>query len=178
MRIVFLLFSIFALLALAGCSGPAAQLRSDAKLVFVAHLSMDPDGQARFRVGVRNVGSQAFLEDKHFNGLMEIQGPEGKLRSRAEMPSMSRIEPGKEELPAGLLARIDPGSYMLILRADNQETLQVPFEILVRNGLVYLQAESSYLNPMTPFTLSSDAGTPTSMDIRQFRIFSFPVIVI
>jgi hypothetical protein len=138
---------LFALLILsavaAGCSTPKS---TDAgpELSFEVQMQVNTAQEFHASLGVENRGPTAFPGDETFNGEMELRYADGtqagELRARAETVQLSRLEPGETAWPVAWRAHLDPGKYILTWGTETYGSCTVGFQIVERNGRLYLDS--------------------------------------
>jgi hypothetical protein len=126
---------------LAGCSTPHWQ-EAEPTLGFEAQVQVNSGQEFHASLGIENTGQVAFAGDDAFDGEMELRYADGEqsgeLRARAEILALSRIEPGDTAWPVTWRGRLDPGAYTLTWGADRYGETRIQFQIVERDGRLYL----------------------------------------
>jgi hypothetical protein len=133
------------LIGLPAC-GCAAPKPGDATPILSLEAQMQVNAGQEFHasLGVKNTGQVSFAGDDAFDGEMELRYADGErageLRARAEIRALSRIEPGDAAWPTTWRGRLDPGAYTLTWGADRYGETRIQFQIVERDGRLYLGA--------------------------------------
>jgi hypothetical protein len=106
---------------------------------------MEVNGAQEFHVslGVQNAGQNRFEGDETFHGQMTLRYAEGdragNLAASAELISLEAIAPGETAWPlAWSVQQLDPGAYTLTWGAEGYGETTVEFQIVERDGYLYL----------------------------------------
>ena len=132
---------LFFFLASAGCNAPTVEEPNPA-LSFEAQIQENEGQEIHIRLGIRNRSPTPFAGDETFEGQMELRYADGErageLRARAEIVTLSRLEPGDTVWPMTWRGPLDPGAYTLTWGADGYDETHVGFQIVERDGQMYL----------------------------------------
>lgn len=125
----------------AGCSTPQSK-DIDPELSFEVQMQVNAAQEFHTSLGIKNRGPTPFAGDETFHGEMELRYADGaqagELRARAETVRLSRLEPGETAWPVAWRAHLDPGAYTLTWGAQDYGFSTVEFQIVERNGRLYL----------------------------------------
>jgi hypothetical protein len=134
------ILAVLALLTTA-CS-PAREIDpGDYSLEFRAPLQVNSAGEAHLTLGVHNTGESAFPGDSEFNARMELRHVDGTRRAGAEVRPIGSIQPGDIVWLTDWRGQLDAGQYALTWEAPGYGTLEVTFDIVERDGRLYLGEE-------------------------------------
>jgi hypothetical protein len=136
---------LFALLILAAVAAGCSTRQSkdlDPELSFEVQMQVNAAQEFHASLGVENRGPVPFAGDETFNGEMELRYADGaqagELRARAETVQLSRLEPSETAWPLTWRAQLDPGAYTLTWGAKDYGSYMSEFQIVERNGRLYL----------------------------------------
>ena len=126
-----------------GCSASRTE-QAAPDLDFEVRMQVNAAQEFHVSLGIENKGSAAFAGDEAFDGEMELRyadGPQaGELRARAETMRLSKLQPGETAWPVAWRAHLDPGKYTLTWGAEGYGSSSVKFQIVERDGRLYLDS--------------------------------------
>lgn len=125
----------------AGCSA-SQTMEADPELSFEVQMQVNAAQEFHTSLGVENRGSTPFVGDESFDGEMELRYADGaqagELRARAEVVQLCKLESGDTVWPLAWRAQLDPGTYTLTWGAKDYGFSSVEFQIVERDGRLYL----------------------------------------
>jgi hypothetical protein len=109
-------------------------------------VEVNADQAFHASLGIRNEGVAPFAGDEAFNGQMELRYAEGdqagELRASAEIVPLAPLKPGDTAWPMTWRGSLDPGAYILTWGAEGYGVTTVRFQIVEREGRLYLGPHS------------------------------------
>jgi len=124
------------LLTLAGC-GPWWP-----ELAFSVHFVVNVDGHTVASIKVQNEGAVPFFKDKDFDGVFELRDEAGNVLLHQDVPELDRLSPGDSFWPPGWKGTLAAGKYQWIWGAPGHDFATVDFDIVERNGELFLDENS------------------------------------
>ena len=128
-------------LALVGCRA-AKPDDGNPELSFRAEMQVNANQEFHASLGVENRGDRTFGGDETFDGEMELRYADGEqageLRARAEIVTFPELKPGDTAWPMTWRGQLDPGAYLLTWGAEGYGETRVEFQVVERDGRLYL----------------------------------------
>ncbi len=146
-----LLVGILIALLLAGC-GQMAQETIEKDLELKIKMTMQAEGKLDISAGLHNPRKVDYQGTESFNGLLEVLNEAGEVRTSGETYSFSPLAGGETSYPLTYQLTLDPGTYTVRYSALGKEPLEVQFEILDKDGTLYLRAPGDVIDPFTEYT--------------------------
>jgi len=113
-------------------------------LIFSAMMEVNGAQEFHVSLGVQNAGQNRFAGDETFHGQMTLRYAEGdqagNLAVSAELISLEAIAPGETAWPLAWRVQLDPGAYTLTWGAEGYGETTVEFQIVERDGRLYLDS--------------------------------------
>jgi hypothetical protein len=138
-----LLCALLTSLTVGGCAAPKPK-DATSTLSFEAQMQVNAGQEFHVSLGIENAGQTSFAGDEQFGGEMELRYADGdqagELRARAEIETLSGLEPGETAWPMSWRGQLEPGTYTLTWGAEGYGKTIVQFEIDERDGRAYLGA--------------------------------------
>jgi hypothetical protein len=136
---------VLVLLLLAGCQKKTDDQAS--ALIFSAMMEVNGAQEFHVRLGVQNASQNHFAGDDTFHGQMALRYADsdraGNLVVSAEVSSLEAIAPGETDWLIALRVQLDPGAYTLTWGSEGYDETTVEFQIVERDGRLYLDYSAS-----------------------------------
>ncbi len=152
-RILLLLSGLLAVL-LTGCMASGQETVEDS-LELRVKLTMKESGELFVAAGLHNSGRFEYPGTDNYNGFLTILDEAGRLRALGESNKFSLLASGETFYPLTYQLIIEPGTYRLKFSAIGKQPIEMHFEIVERNGKLYLNAPGEYIDPLTEYTIAS-----------------------
>lgn len=149
-----LLFGVFWMVLLAGCSN-ADQSAVEDSLELRVRLTMKEPGQVSVAAGMHNSGRFEYPGTENYNGFLTILDESGRLRALGEAKKFSLLAADETFYPITYHLSVEPGLYRLKFSALDKQPVEMQFEIIEKNGRLYLNAPGEYIDPLTEYTIAS-----------------------
>ena len=127
--------------------GAGCQKKADDQalaLIFSAMMEVNSAQEFQVSLGVQNAGQNRFEGDETFHGQMTLRYAEGdragNLAASAEVIPLEAIAPGETAWPLAWSVQLDPGAYTLTWGAEGYGETTVEFQIVERDGYLYLDS--------------------------------------
>jgi hypothetical protein len=127
--------------------GAGCQKKTDdqaSALIFSATMEVNGAQEFHVSLGVQSAGQNRFAGDDTFHGQMTLRYADGdqagNLAVSAEVISLEAIAPGETAWPLAGRVRLDPGAYTLTWGAEGYGETTVEFQIVERDGRLYLDS--------------------------------------
>jgi hypothetical protein len=136
-------FALALLLSLVytACSAPTPVHQRPA-LSFEAQMEVNADQEFHVSLGIHNASTAPFAGDEAFKGQMELRYADGdqtgELRASAEIVALAPLAPGDTAWPMAWRSPLDPGAYVLTWGAEDYGVATARFQIVERDGRLYL----------------------------------------
>lgn len=136
---------------LTGC-GQALQESVESDLELAIHLTMGDEGKVDVSAGLHNPRKAEYQGNQNFDGLLEVLDEDGLVQVTAEIYTFDKLAGGESEFPLTYQLTLEPGRYTARYNALGKTPLEVPFEVIDRDGRLYLIAPTENIHPFTMFT--------------------------
>lgn len=146
-----MIVGILIALLLAGC-GPIAQETIEKDLELKIKMTMPADGKLNISAGLHNPNKGDYQGTESFNGLLEVLNEAGEVRTSGEIYSFDPLTGGETSYPLTYQLTLEPGKYTSRYSALGKEPLEVQFEIIDKDGTLYLHAPADVIDPFTEYT--------------------------
>ena len=109
-------------------------------------MQVDAGQEFHASLGIQNKSAAPLAGDEAFTGQMELRYADGEraeeLRASAEIAALSPLSPGDTAWPMAWRGLLDPGAYVLTWGAESYGMTTVEFQIVERDGRLYLGPHS------------------------------------
>lgn len=146
-----LLLGILAALLLAGC-GQFGQESVEKDLELKIKMTMKAEGELHLSAGLHNPRKADYEGTESFDGYLEVINELGEVQSRGETYSFAKLTGGETLYPLTYRLTLQPGKYTARYSALGKEPVEVEFQILDKDGTLYLRAPAELIDPNTEFT--------------------------
>jgi hypothetical protein len=127
--------------------GAGCQRKPDGQasaLIFSAMMEVNGAQEFHVSLDVQNAGQNHFASDDTFHGQMALRYADSdradNLAVSAEVSSLEAIAPGETAWPTAWRVQLDPGAYTLTWGAEGYGETTVEFQIIERDGRLYLDS--------------------------------------
>ncbi len=148
-----LLVSLLVLL-LSGCAQNSQETVEDA-LQLKVKLTMKAQGEVAVSAGLHNASMFEYPGTDQYNGFLTILDEAGRLRALGELNKCSLLAAGETFYPLTYNLSAEPGTYRLKFSALGKPPVEMQFEVVDRDGRLYLTAPGEYIDPITEYTIAS-----------------------
>ena len=136
-----LLCALLCGLTVGGCASPKPD-DATSTLSFDAQMQINSEQEFHVSLGIKNSDQASFAGDDEFIGKMELRYADGdragELRARADIERLAKLEAGETAWPMSWRGQLDPGTYTLTWGADRYGETHIQFQIVERDGRLYL----------------------------------------
>jgi hypothetical protein len=139
---------------LTGCMKSAQETVEDT-LELRVKLTMKEPGEVSISAGLYNSGRFEYPGTENYNGFLTILDENGKLRALGEMDKISLLAAGETFYPLTYNLAVEPGVYRLKFGALDKPPIEMQFEIVEKNGTLYMTAPGEFIDPLTEYTNAS-----------------------
>lgn len=152
-RILLLLSGLLVVL-LTGCMASGQETFEDS-LELRVKLTMKESGEVFVAAGMYNSGRFEYPGTENYNGFLTILDEAGQLRALGESNKFSLLAAGETFYPLTYQLMIEPGTYQLKFSALGKQPIEMQFEVVEKNGRLFLNAPGEYIDPLTEYTIAS-----------------------
>ncbi len=149
-----LLFSVLWVVLSAGCMDSGQKTVEDS-LELRVKLTMKEPGELSVAAGMHNSGRFEYPGTDNYNGFLTILDESGQLRALGEANQFSLLAVDETFYPITYHLAVEPGTYRLKFSALGKPPIEVQFEIVEKNGGLYLNAPGEFIDPFTEYTIAS-----------------------
>ncbi len=142
---------ILCALLLTGC-GQMIQTSVEDDLELKIHLTMGDDDKVDVSAGLHNPRKEDYQGSQTYDGLLDVFNEAGDVQVTGETYAFEKLTGGETAFPLTYHLTLEPGSYTARYSALGKIPLEVPFEVVDKDGTLYLAAPTEYIHPNTPFT--------------------------
>ncbi len=142
------------LFVLTGCT-QARQESIEKKLELKIKLTMLEPGKVSISAGMHNPGRREYLGNADFEGHLTIKDEAGNLINDGKVYGFSKLAAGESSFPFTFEMNVEPGAYTVQFGALDKPPVEMQFEIVEKDGVLYLNAPYEYIDPFTMYTNAS-----------------------
>ncbi len=142
------------LLVLTGCT-QARQESIEKKLELKIKLTMLEPGRVSISVGMFNPAIRDYRGNEDFNGILTITDDAGNTVADVEAKDFPSLPAGATDYPSKYDMTLEPGTYMVQFSALGKTPVEMKFEIVEKDGVMYLNAPYEFIDPFTMYTNAS-----------------------
>jgi hypothetical protein len=118
-------------------------------------MTMNATGEVIVAAGLHNAGRFEYPGTDSYNGFLTVLDATGKLRALGESNKFSLLGAGETFYPLTYNLIVEPGTYRLKFSALGKQPVEMEFEVVEKNGKLYLNAPGEYIDPLTEYTIVS-----------------------
>lgn len=147
----FLLLGVLVALLLTGC-GQIAQESIEKDLELKIKMTMQAEGRVDISVGLHNPRKGDYQGSETFLGIMEVIDGIDQIQVSSDTYTYGKLAGGETSYPLTMKLTLAPGKYTARYSALGKEPLEVQFQILDKDGTLYLRAPGDVIDPFTEYT--------------------------
>ena len=148
-----LLLCSLLLVVLAGCA-QATRESIEETLELKIKMTMLEPGRVSISAGMHNPGKYDYPDNDDYTGTLTVLDGTGKLLNDGKVYGFSRLAAGETFYPYTYELPLEPGVYQVQFSALDKPQVEVQFEVVKKEGILYLSAPQEYIDPFTQYTLA------------------------
>ena len=153
MRKQSLLLCSLLLLFLAGCT-QATRESIEETLELKIKMTMLEPGKVSISAGMHNPGKYDYPGNDDYTGTLTVLDGTGKLLNDGKVYGFSQLAAGETFYPFTYELPVEPGAYQVQFSALGKPQIEFQFEIIDKDGTLYLSAPQEFIDPFTMYTVS------------------------
>ncbi len=146
-----LLFCSLLLLLLAGCT-QATQESIEEALELKIKMTMLEQGKVSISAGMHNPGKHEYSGNDDYTGLITVLDETGNMIHNGKLYGFQQLAAGETFYPFTYEFIVEPGAYQVQFSALGKPQIEMQFEIIDKDGTLYLSAPQEYIDPFTAYT--------------------------